>query len=123
MTNDERNAESESFPKTCGCGLTHGPHGWRSLRLVGYQPAGAGTLLELRDCLCRSTLAIEVALVAPGEDIGIACCRRCGRCEHLSTWRGLAVCEECRFALVMWSQNAEMQARGHARRADQRRVA
>jgi hypothetical protein len=112
-----------TFTKECGCGRFHTAEQWNALRLIGYQPAGERMLLELRDCLCHSTIAIEVPLVTPGEDVGIACCRRCGRCEELSVWRGLAVCEACRYYLVTWAQNTEAQARAHVRRAAQRRVA
>ncbi len=47
--------------KTCGCcGAKHTPAGWASLKLVGVQRCAGGPDLELRNCACSSTLAIEV---------------------------------------------------------------
>jgi hypothetical protein len=52
----------------CGPGyheaLKRSPEAWRHLALVGKQPAfdpdRPGLMLELRNCPCGSTLAIEV---------------------------------------------------------------
>ena len=53
------------FPKKCGCGLTHGAAEWRKLNYVSRMavPAdaeGPAQTLELRNCACGSTLAVEV---------------------------------------------------------------
>lgn len=46
--------------KTCRCGATHDEAAWSALPLVGMQDAGEpGLDYELRNCRCRSTLAIE----------------------------------------------------------------
>lgn len=53
-------------PKTCACGRVYPPSLWRALPLVGYCAAGLDgddtRGLELRNCLCGSTLAVEVTL-------------------------------------------------------------
>lgn len=48
------------FPKRCACGRTYDAETWKALRYVGAMPDGAGGALELRDCVCHSTIAIEV---------------------------------------------------------------
>jgi hypothetical protein len=47
-------------PKRCGCGLTHDAAAWSCLPYVGVQ-RDEFEALELRNCPCGSTLAIEVA--------------------------------------------------------------
>lgn len=47
--------------KTCKCGRAYDADEWRRLAYVGPQDDGAGGVLELRNCACRSTLGIEVA--------------------------------------------------------------
>lgn len=47
------------------CGRTHTPAQWRALFLKGIQKRDArnvGARLELRNCLCGSTLAVKVSL-------------------------------------------------------------
>lgn len=55
---------SDQFPKDCSCcGVTHDAQSWAALQLVGRAPAydDADLLdLELRNCACKSTIAIEV---------------------------------------------------------------
>ena len=46
-------------PKQCGCGLSHDAAAWRALPFVGFMLDEAETI-ELRNCACGSTLAIEV---------------------------------------------------------------
>ena len=49
--------------KTCGCGRAHDAAGWRALVVVGYCGASNGEAsqrLELRQCPCGSTLAVDV---------------------------------------------------------------
>lgn len=46
--------------RRCGCGQAHSRSGWASLRYVGPMDDGAGGRLELRNCRCGSTLAIQV---------------------------------------------------------------
>jgi hypothetical protein len=87
------------FPKKCACGRVHTRAGWAKLPLVGHQDDGDEGLLELRNCFCRSTLAIH----ATEPELGA--CRRCGRCEELLTWRGLQVCVECEYALQLWADD------------------
>ncbi len=53
-------------PKRCGCGRTHDAAAWARLPLVGRQhtPAdayGPAETIELRNCPCKSTIAILVA--------------------------------------------------------------
>jgi hypothetical protein len=40
---------------------------WERLPLLGYQDMGDGSWAELRNCTCRSTLAIEVPGRPPVE--------------------------------------------------------
>lgn len=51
----------------CSCGHAVDAAGWEALPLVGHQDDGAGGLLELRNCVCRSTGAIEMG-VWPNDD-------------------------------------------------------
>lgn len=46
-------------PKACGCGARHDGTGWAGLPLVGWNDDGV-EVLELRNCPCGSTLAVEV---------------------------------------------------------------
>ena len=53
--------------KKCGCGRRYGPHEWVALRLVGYCGAASGDarqVLEMRNCVCGSTLAVDVPVEA-----------------------------------------------------------
>jgi hypothetical protein len=48
--------------KTCtNCGIKHTAGTWRVLRYLGDMDDGAGGKLVLKNCVCRTTLAIEVA--------------------------------------------------------------
>lgn len=44
----------------CGCGRKYSTEEWNRLEYVGLQDDQDGGWLELRNCQCRSTLAIEV---------------------------------------------------------------
>jgi hypothetical protein len=47
--------------KQCpGCGAVHTHTEWCRLPFVGHQPDYEGGLLELRNCTCESTIAIQV---------------------------------------------------------------
>lgn len=53
--------------KTCSCGLSYTAETWKALRLVGYYDDDVldaehpkATTLELRNCVCRSTLSVEL---------------------------------------------------------------
>jgi hypothetical protein len=46
--------------KTCACGLCYSAEGWAALRYVGAMSDGEDGEIELRDCACGSTLAIEL---------------------------------------------------------------
>lgn len=48
------------WPIACGCGRAWYAGEWTALSLVGYQDDGDGGRLELRNCTCSSTLAVEV---------------------------------------------------------------
>lgn len=52
---------------TCGCGRAYDAEQWKALRLAGHAPQynedgteHATLRLELRNCVCGSTRAIEV---------------------------------------------------------------
>jgi hypothetical protein len=46
--------------KTCACGAAYTRALWRSLPFVGRAIEPGQATLELRNCACRSTLAIKV---------------------------------------------------------------
>lgn len=48
------------WPKQCGCGASYYAGEWTSLPFVGYQSDGDDGRLELRNCSCKSTLAVEI---------------------------------------------------------------
>lgn len=50
--------------KVCLCGVSYSAESWATLRRVGIQDDGEGGELELRDCTCSSTIAIQLAPVA-----------------------------------------------------------
>ena len=52
---------TSQFPKACGFG--DGPktyESWLKLPLVGQMSDGKGGSLELRNCRCKSTLAVKL---------------------------------------------------------------
>lgn len=110
--------DTTDFPKRCACGRVYARSEWGRLRLVGHQDDGEGGLLELRDCTCKSTLAVQVT------ESQLASCQRCGNVEELRVWRGLSVCEDCDWALTLWAASAESGAREYLVRVQRaRRVA
>ena len=54
------------FSKRCGCGCRYDAGAWQALPLVGHQVDDVACL-EMRDCVCGSTLAVEVDDFEPGE--------------------------------------------------------
>lgn len=46
--------------KSCKCGLAFDESAWRALPLTGTMSDGDGGELELRNCHCGSTIAIEI---------------------------------------------------------------
>lgn len=49
--------------KACSCGRVYSPAEWLKLPLVGIQTFegdDAPPALELRNCICKSTMAVEV---------------------------------------------------------------
>lgn len=52
--------------KRCSCGAAYSAETWAMLHFVGLQDDGDGGELELRDCRCASTLAIELPPVPGG---------------------------------------------------------
>lgn len=48
-----------SWPKTCRCGESWSRERWAALGLVGYTDGGEDGELELRNCDCGSTLAVQ----------------------------------------------------------------
>jgi hypothetical protein len=51
--------ERASWPKSCRCGATWSEPEWRELPFVGYAENGDGGELELRNCTCGSTIAVQ----------------------------------------------------------------
>jgi hypothetical protein len=63
----ERTYRKGCFPKPCGCGLVYEKKQWRELDLVGMTEGTDSTCgkrygpdLELRNCVCGSTIAVPV---------------------------------------------------------------
>lgn len=56
--------------KACRCGATYTMSQWIWLRYVGLQEDGNGGLLELRDCRCKKTLALQLRGVSPRASVG-----------------------------------------------------
>lgn len=48
-----------SFPKSCACGRQHSASEWARLPYCGEHDDGE-IVLELRNCACGSTIAVEV---------------------------------------------------------------
>lgn len=70
--------------KTCGCGLSYNRAEWDALAYVGTQKTFGAPDLELRNCACMSTLAIEL----PGRD--------CTVCHApLGSWAFLGMHADC----------------------------
>jgi hypothetical protein len=46
--------------KRCACGATYTRKQWRDLPRVGEQYGNGNAVLELRNCKCGSTLAVEI---------------------------------------------------------------
>lgn len=56
----------------CSCGATYTAQQWQSLELVGHQAAPASETepalyIELRNCSCRSTIAVEMDALHAAE--------------------------------------------------------
>lgn len=49
-----------TWPKKCGCGTEHYAGSWTELSFVGFMDDGDGGRIEMRDCGCGSTIAVEV---------------------------------------------------------------
>ena len=50
--------------KACGCGARYTATAWQALPLQGIQPLEGEPSLEMRNCPCGSTLAVEVETVS-----------------------------------------------------------
>jgi len=51
--------------KACGCGRVHDlrdPEAWTALPYVGLMEDGDGGWIALRNCPCRSTLAVDLVV-------------------------------------------------------------
>lgn len=53
----------------CRCGLTYSAEEWAKLPFVATMPDGIGGVLELRNCRCGSTRAIELPKPAPRTEL------------------------------------------------------
>lgn len=57
-----KTSEHATWPKQCSCcGAAWTHEAWNDLPSIGIMPSADGESLELRLCLCRSTLSIPVA--------------------------------------------------------------
>jgi hypothetical protein len=50
---------SAPFPKKCSCGRSHTRAEWDALPLCGVMELIPGERLEMRNCPCRSTIAVD----------------------------------------------------------------
>lgn len=55
--------------KTCACGRSYSRETWARLPLVGEMPDGDGGTLILRDCVCRSTIAVDAKDLIDSHEI------------------------------------------------------
>ncbi len=60
LTPDEQRADTIPPVKRCGCGVAYSVEAWAGLPYVGIM-ADEHERLELRNCRCGSTIAIELA--------------------------------------------------------------
>jgi hypothetical protein len=82
-----------TFKACSACGRGYTREEWLALPLVGIQPDLGGGSMELRNCVCRSTLAVDrcwhcEALVGDSEGSRCECrvivtCAECGPAKHL----------------------------------------
>jgi hypothetical protein len=79
--------------KECGCGRQYSRETWSTLRLVGRQGDDDGAI-ELRDCVCRSTIAVDVRDLRELPIVGPADRARGMRAaaEYLAGVRGVRSC-------------------------------
>lgn len=55
----------QQFPKRCQCcGRTYDERSWAALPRIGEPYDDGYVVLELRNCPCRSTLAVELGMSA-----------------------------------------------------------
>lgn len=82
--------------KRCGCGREYSREDWDALRFVGYQRPPGAKVLELRECHCHSTIAIDVTdeplrvgrVVLPRLFPALPSSRRWGAQVELERWHG-----------------------------------
>jgi hypothetical protein len=48
------------WPKRCACGAVYSREKWMELPLVGRLNAAENDHLEIRNCVCGSSLAVEI---------------------------------------------------------------
>lgn len=63
MANSGRGA----WPKKCACGAEHTRDGWRKLAFVGRLPSCGEDALEIRNCVCGSSIAVEIREIEEEE--------------------------------------------------------
>lgn len=56
--------KAETFPKSCACGRVHSRDAWVALPNRKVWHVDETLTMELRDCTCGSTLAIEITLAS-----------------------------------------------------------
>ncbi len=101
----------------CPCGKTHTEAEWLELSYVGEQPAcdGEGTVLELRNCSCGSTISAEVnpgrTLVA-AEKAKTAAAEPLRGGEALPAPRAQAARERMRSISYKWRRGGPKDDRG-----------
>ena len=77
------------FPKRCSCGRAHTSEEWLKLPLVGLQRFPWGEVLELRNCVCGSTRAVEV------QEPVIDACAVCSSIDEVLPVGDLPACSFC----------------------------
>lgn len=76
-------------PKRCACGASYNAAGWADLKYKGRMRQKDAPTLELRDCVCGSTLAVEVPKKAKKQaKVITTSAARCFRgCPRKYFWR------------------------------------
>jgi len=69
------------WPKRCACGACYWPAAWSALPFVGHLDVCDDELIELRNCRCGSTIAVE-GQASPSR-VGARALATCARSESL----------------------------------------
>lgn len=66
--NDKIKYLNDSFPRVCSCGISYNKENWKKLPYVGIwrtskDHLGPEEYLEFRNCICCSTITVQIQLI------------------------------------------------------------